>query len=135
MPRKKKAQTAQQEDQDAVELGTWMVAAYVLVALDVMPKDMHEALDFAATEWGKPGVDWKDGVAENLRAEYGLDESGIQAIFTACTQQMDGMHSLLFVLRGIGIALPIQALIQFLGKERLQLIGDNLVREHPRKKT
>jgi hypothetical protein len=46
---------------------------------------------------------------------------------------MDGMNSLLFVLRGIGVSSPIDTLLKFLGEGRLRAIGERVLREHPRK--
>lgn len=86
------------------EAGTLLLTAYVLDALGFLPEARKQHLTDAVRTCG--GADWSAVAAREVRDEYGLDGKGLRTIYAACVKQMNGLHSLMFVLRGWGSSRP-----------------------------
>src|ERR1043165_10194363 len=127
---KKKANTTKTDAEFWQEnVGKFLVVSYVVHVCGFLAKDREEKLDGLSDQLGTQG--WKESGESTLKIEYGLDGKGVKKIFTACTKQMNGMHSLLFVLRGIGCAEPVASLVQLFGEDGATELGEKIVKKYP----
>jgi hypothetical protein len=117
---------------DEEKIGRFILTAYVLDSLGLLPEEKGQRLEEATELAGRS--DWRRATGRGLKEEYGFDGKGIKALYAAAVKQMDGLHALMFVLRGIGIFEALRAMHDVLGQEGLQALGERVVREHPRPK-
>jgi hypothetical protein len=123
---------SRKEEEVMEEVGKFLLTAYILDSLDYLPEEQQLRLAELGEETG--ANDWREATRRGLDEEYGLTAEAIRAIYAGCINYMDGMHSLMFVLRGVGIFTAQETLTKLMGRDVLQELGESIVKEHPRPK-
>lgn len=100
--------------QEATEqrwLQGFLLAAYVLDAVEMLPPEKKEKLDSLELS-GIPS--WRKAVEE----DYGINRTFVRNVYGFCTEIKQPADAIVFILQGIGAPDVVQSVSQVLGLDR-----------------